>query len=571
VLAKTKEAKTDRTVLITGGFHTDGLTTLLRKENVSYLVVIPKVDVKQNSEKYVKIMMEQDSEIGSVFAGSFALQLVLNTGNPLDHIGPATPYVTLLRLAGHLGAGLALFEAAKRDRAVPDLARQREAAARFAQAQPFIRVNPVEASFNADDESVRLIQTDRIIIDGKVIETTFEIIVNADGFEIKPLGRREIKGNEARADLQDLNLLRRDSPEGQVFDNLPSIPDVLAQTIPAENRDAKAAPAAVTGDVIPFPGILVADPSLPRKILSALARIQDIPYAMRLLSQALQEGETNAETLNQMIALSLTAPRAVTAEDVDQAVEASRQDRTKAFLAMLEKPAVNVMVMPIMEEASLESNASQVLSLAETLRLNPGSGAVVAGRDAEAFVRSVLKGADEKLLSRIRYIEVAEGKDVLEEMTRKMQNKAYQAYQVSGKNLVPGLNPQTLLTKGYVRVLLPDNEAGKTIGESLRQDYLMQGVVQLRSALERKNIAANNRLGRAFADIQIKVLNLLPDREESATDPEHTRFFERLDKAGLRSIVVPSKEGWEIGTGIEALVAGLFTDFLAAREIAIRA
>ncbi|MBI4550462.1 MAG: hypothetical protein HY714_06015 [Candidatus Omnitrophica bacterium] len=569
VLAKTKESKADRTVLITGGFHTDGLTTLLRKQNVSYLVVIPKVDVKQNSEKYVKIMMEQDSEIGSVFAGSFALQLVLNTGNPVEHIGPAAPYVTLLRLAGHLGAGLAVYEAALRERAAPDLAQQREAAQRFAALQPFIRVNPVEASFNADEESVRVVQTDRIILDGKVIETTFEITVNADGFDIKPIGRREIRGNEARADLQDLNLLRRDSAEAEAFNDLPSIPEVLAQTI--AQREARKSPSAVNTEIIPFPGILVADPNLPRQILSALARIQDIPYAMRLLSEALKTGQTDAQVLNQMIALSIAAPRAVTAEDIDRAVDESRQERIKAFLAMMEKPAVNVMVMPILEEASLESNASQVLSLAETMRMNPGAGSVVAGRDAEAFVRSVLKGADEKLLSRIRYIEVAEGKDVLEEMVRKMQNKAYQAYQVSGKTLIPGLNPQTLLTKGYVRVLLPDNEAGKTVSESLRQDYLMQGVVQLRSALERKNVAASNRLGRAFADIQVKVLNLLPDREESAKDPNHTLFFERLDKAGLRSIVVAGKDGWEIGTGIEALVAELFTDFLAAREIAIRA
>jgi hypothetical protein len=48
-------------VLITGGFHTAGITEILRKRNISYLVVSPKITKEDTENPYVSIMLEQKS------------------------------------------------------------------------------------------------------------------------------------------------------------------------------------------------------------------------------------------------------------------------------------------------------------------------------------------------------------------------------------------------------------------------------------------------------------------------------------------------------------------------------
>lgn len=64
---------TGKTALVTGGFHTDGITRIFREQNVNYVVVTPKVDVNQGSETYLKVMLNEESALGTVFAGTFAV------------------------------------------------------------------------------------------------------------------------------------------------------------------------------------------------------------------------------------------------------------------------------------------------------------------------------------------------------------------------------------------------------------------------------------------------------------------------------------------------------------------
>jgi len=46
-------------VLVAGGFHTPGLTALLAKQNISYIVIAPKVTQPHNAELYLKRMLAQ--------------------------------------------------------------------------------------------------------------------------------------------------------------------------------------------------------------------------------------------------------------------------------------------------------------------------------------------------------------------------------------------------------------------------------------------------------------------------------------------------------------------------------
>ncbi|MBI4368496.1 MAG: hypothetical protein HY588_03805, partial [Candidatus Omnitrophica bacterium] len=79
ILEQMKSLKQDKTVVITGGFHKDGLVDYFRKENISYVIVNPKVDIAQGSENYLKVMLEGDAVVGSVFAGTFAIEVKVLT------------------------------------------------------------------------------------------------------------------------------------------------------------------------------------------------------------------------------------------------------------------------------------------------------------------------------------------------------------------------------------------------------------------------------------------------------------------------------------------------------------
>ncbi|MBI3999653.1 MAG: hypothetical protein HY351_03470, partial [Candidatus Omnitrophica bacterium] len=75
VLSRMKSLAKEKTILITGGFHQDGLIDYFRKENISYVVINPKVDVKEGNKSYLKVMLDEEAVVGSVFAGTFALEI----------------------------------------------------------------------------------------------------------------------------------------------------------------------------------------------------------------------------------------------------------------------------------------------------------------------------------------------------------------------------------------------------------------------------------------------------------------------------------------------------------------
>lgn len=75
IITKTKSLSLDKTIVVTGGFHKDGLIDHFRKEKISYVIINPKVDVKQGNENYLKVMLEDDAIVGSVFAGTFAVEI----------------------------------------------------------------------------------------------------------------------------------------------------------------------------------------------------------------------------------------------------------------------------------------------------------------------------------------------------------------------------------------------------------------------------------------------------------------------------------------------------------------
>jgi len=62
-LNKMREKNAKMAVLVSGGFHTEGITKLLKDKNISYIVVTPKVDKLQDDNPYVNRITGQKDEV----------------------------------------------------------------------------------------------------------------------------------------------------------------------------------------------------------------------------------------------------------------------------------------------------------------------------------------------------------------------------------------------------------------------------------------------------------------------------------------------------------------------------
>ena len=57
-----RQEKADVAVLVSGGFHTDGITELLKDKNLSYVVITPKVDRLQEDNPYQSVLLGGENE-----------------------------------------------------------------------------------------------------------------------------------------------------------------------------------------------------------------------------------------------------------------------------------------------------------------------------------------------------------------------------------------------------------------------------------------------------------------------------------------------------------------------------
>src|SRR5690348_14729472 len=56
--------------LITGGFHSEGISELMDEEKLSYLVVMPKFDDKSADRPYIAVMTQKPKEYEEAFKDS---------------------------------------------------------------------------------------------------------------------------------------------------------------------------------------------------------------------------------------------------------------------------------------------------------------------------------------------------------------------------------------------------------------------------------------------------------------------------------------------------------------------
>ncbi|MDD5085302.1 MAG: hypothetical protein PHE61_04575 [Candidatus Omnitrophica bacterium] len=72
-LKRMADLKAKKTILITGGFHSEGIAQNLADLGVSYISISPRFKFEEEEDNYLNVMLESPSPYGTVFAGTFSL------------------------------------------------------------------------------------------------------------------------------------------------------------------------------------------------------------------------------------------------------------------------------------------------------------------------------------------------------------------------------------------------------------------------------------------------------------------------------------------------------------------
>lgn len=581
ILAKMKEAASDRTVLITGGFHTEGITDLLRKENISYVVVIPRLNVKEGNENYIKIMLEEDTAVGSVFAGTFALrQTFFTPDDVLTHPGSLATLAKTFLLSALLGNGLNAQQSyALTGQVAPsDLRGQVGVADAFNAKQPLIKVTSLPETFsvNAQTATVTTYVLATYEESGRVFQAKYKIDVSPDRFQMSPEGApRELKGREAQGlNLTDASTVTTADVTGRI--DLPSVLDRASEIEPRELEAVGDELADLGSAIRPIlPGVITIDGRISKEALGILAQFENNPFALRQLFEEISAGNPVTEDSLRRIQ-ALTQSVAITTADLFRAFaeQTLKISRLKALLATDEKPKPRILGVPVLLDetaASQRNGAAQLQSLVETLKSNDGAVAIVVGRGIRDFAKRVL-GVDDRTLQtdttlrRLRFVESGD-EDAVDVLGNKIDTLAHASLNAIPRELRDQIDRSRLFENGYVRVLLPKDQATgeNTVGDNLRQNLMTKGVIIFGSALRESNVSSDERAGRAYAILEIKAAHLVPTKEEAKERPTLLRDND------LNTFIVSENGVWALTSDVARLVQDLFADFLAAREVAIRA
>lgn len=529
VLSRMKESQTDRTVLITGGFHTDGVTRLLRKDNLSYIVVIPRIDVKQGAETYLKVMLESDTAVGSVFAGSFALQIAAHAVERAYFLGPVGEWV---KTWAEAVSGAAVITAQA----------EVQATGTFNEARLVGGLN--ENLKTARIDSVRDLRYDsrtgdvtaremRIEMPGVATVAVQDVTLTSDG---KINGRIEVRQAVSGTPL---------IPAHDFHDEIPALPSSAGVIVPETPADQPVSQETISGAEETLEGqlqnSLVFDNVIPAGTLpaEALARVQELTtaYSVQCFSEELGRGLPFSEAVERALARTQAAR-------VENFPEGRARQIVESIAAA--QPA-RLLLVPILESMSEKSVDSQLVAVWQTLLANPSAGAVVVGKGVEKAAEEL--GIPQALLKRVEFIDTENDKETWARLADFNQSKLQGLY----SNMVKPITPADF-EKGVARVLLP--EALKSFG-ALPE---VPGLIQLSSPGPR-----DEKESEAVAAVQVMALHILPTSDETEEE-----FRTRIRDLGFDQMISRG-EGNHWSFAISDVIKQLYDEFLAARLVAIRA
>lgn len=518
ILAKMQALGTHKTILVTGGFHKDPLIEEFRRRELSYAVVSPGVDITEGSEQYVKVMLDEDSVAGTVFAGTFAVEVKdfggLGPKRALANIDMASILLTAHMLPDDVANGSI----------VP------KSVSWFEKVKPRSGVSIRTTEVDANDYSVRGRAEARFYEQGVPILIKLQGILDRSdlNFTVRTVKEEKV----LRAELRNLGIT--EPPAAQPI-NRETITPLSTEALGVDVRTPSTQPAELRLSELSSRGALLVDTFVP---------LNDVPFAAdvdkqllgrlfslsapaaRQVSAAARSGVLTREAV-ELATKTTTAEGAITPAAIEEITELSEGEKrlfTHLKGAAPQAPLFLVLTLDTVNQPEVSN--SELLSLIERIQVNGGTAAAVYGVDVKSFALNRLGKTEADLantpLNRILFVDqerpgikLATNADAVDLLTGHIQYKSGLFYNQWRRSVPQAAAMSVEDFMSHVAILVPRGALGNRLREATEQRW--PKTLQLIGLdFTDARIASDEELKRAAGGFQVEVLVSLRNSEAVA-------------------------------------------------------
>ncbi len=486
-----------------------------RKENISYVIINPKVDVKEGSENYLKVMLEEDAVVGSVFAGTFALEIGTYLNNALRS------GIQNYNLAVAIAATEALTRALNRESTEKSFIDRVNAALSRYRAV-------VDSQIIARAKSAKVIDGDNV---GVLIETAVFLAGEKRQFQFQAsfnsrTGNFTVTPKEVPVSEEFRNLLSRPPDAQQVSTrrvDQAGLPTLVTRAI-VEKPFANARPTPpkfssadnfVLGEFVPLPGILTTP--------SEREFAEDLLSLPRpAIAKAAAELRTGAVLDLKLIrdVHAATGVPVVTPDDLGKAGLIGAEQELFDALHRAAVPATEQFLVLVLDTKNQpEAGRAELRALAAAVRLNEKMAVAVYGVGVEDFAAGALEVDKEALkagpLNRILFVSGEKGvpissfKEAVEQATRHLNSK----FGILLNHLLTSVKTKPMSPDEFMKitsVLVPAGDIGNSLRDSVAQRW-PEALQVLGYDLNDPSVASDRGLVEAVVTFEVNVLSRLRD------------------------------------------------------------
>jgi hypothetical protein len=554
VISRMRSLGQDKTILVTGGFHKDGMTEHFRKQDLSYVVISPKVGVEQGSENYVKVMLDQDIVVGGAFTGSFAIG-----ARALGDPALADEVSNYLRL-NFAAATVALARTL-------DSTLSQTKFSQFSEARlkNFIKANGDQISIRPLDPGIR----------GNLATVYFPVKF----FEAnKP--KEGILRAEVRTDTLDFIVTLIESKEGRGNQGLVwpqnripelgnpiliherfNLSEVSSLISPNRQPDTPSRPVLdldnLPASVFPLDVFVPLNAPVDLGEVEAFQALYDAPVAAnRRVRESIIEGNALDSDAVSQASAAFQVGRLVTEDDVaatDQLDESNKNVFEKLYSATVAQEDVFlVAVLDLQEEP--QASRAQLLAILGELEANRKAAFAVYGAGVREFAAGSVnqKTINSEAFKRILFVDehrigvpIRTLEEAIDLAAKQVQNTpgSWMNHRLANVTGAERLSGDEFMQK--TGILVPTGEAGIRFRNAIANRW-SDTLRVLAIDMQDVNISGDRDLEEAIGDFQIRVLSrlrlvdvgaLLKELGVEAVRPDGQNQFRIINSSAVRTLV----------------------------------
>src|SRR3989338_5038799 len=466
IFSQLKTSNQQKTIVLTGGFHKDGLVQSYKKENISYVIVSPKVDVKEGNENYLKVMLDEDAVVGSVFAGTFALEVV-------NLMSQATwSYAEKWILATRAALTLAAARLASAQMTNEAFLEAMNGYLGTYEKKFDSRTITTRVTFaNLSETFATVTMKIKIFVSAtefQEFELVAEVNVKNGNFTVRPVASKPLTRPAAIIPQQPVAV----RPIGGMLE--------VAQRFKAPRNLSPQTRAEARRSSLPV-GVVVPDTGLSLEDVNALWRLE----TPEQVSELRRELETNPEaSLTDLVVKIVARSNRETAMITEEAIRRTVQNPVRAQRLMLietvKQTTPHILAVPLEKDASLEIKNARIQSALRTLQLNAAAVVVVYGENVKSSFGHLFK--DENIRMRVTLKDVDDDQMAIEAI-RKDLSASFSRYYDKARR-PGGFTGTNLKMNGHIRVLNPGGRFGRQLSVGLGERSRYGNFLELQSVLD---------------------------------------------------------------------------------------